>query len=196
MNNIGCELQSGYAIGPCYAGMGGIKELYIVNSDYFNLVGSSFDSEDKITFLNMIGGHTWYRFELISETAEYLEKQVDDSKTGSIFFEQNLTVVFHNNTSALRKQLLQLINTNGVACIFKDNHDLYWLAGATRNMRVTSEIKWEKSFAGLNGEIRMLKATEPFPAYEVVGSAIMYSDIVITGGGRVYPPVPVGPLPD
>lgn len=198
-NNIGCELTSGFQVPKaCALKEGGVKEVFMLPLANYDEEGSTYDSNDKITSLNIFpGGTLWFKFEQVPETAFAEQKQNTSDRTGGIFWEQSLTMVYHKNNAELRKQLLQMIETPLVV-IFGDNQDRYWLMGSRYGMDVNATIAWEKNLGGLNGEIVTLRSNEPFPAYEVVASAITYSTTVITGGGNngLGDAEPVGPTPN
>jgi len=185
INNIGCNINAGYSISPfCSYAMSGIKEVYMAPNSWFTRDAWTFDTNDKITSIYLATGRLWYKFDMISETAEYNEKEAEDSKSGSKFWNQQLTILFHHNDAILRKQMLQLINTNSLTVIFRDNTDTYFLAGKERGMEVQAEVKFEKNKGGFNGQILNLAGLEKYPAYEVVGSAVTFSSTTIRRNPR------------
>lgn len=197
-NNIGCELTAGFKIPTsCALKEGGIKEIFMLPSKYYNESGNEYDTNDKITFLNIFpSGTKWFKFEQVPETCFYTEKQNTSDRTGGIFWEQSLTIVFHKNNAELRKQLLQMIETPMVI-IFGDNQNKYFLAGSLYGMEANATIQWEKGYGGLNGQIIEFRSNEIKPAYEVNASAITYSTTYITGGGGIFDEsTPVGPNPN
>lgn len=175
-------------------GQSGVKELFLLPQSSFTLSGCEFDANDKIINFNL-GSTKWYQMQQIDETSEFNEKDIRDFKTGSLYWDQTQTMVFHSHSSILRKQLLQILAKPHVA-IVRDNQNKYFLMGATRGVWSDAEIKIEKSFGGLNGNIITLKGTEPTAAYEVIASAITYTNIYVTSGGSGNESTPSEPSHD
>ena len=182
INNIGCSLTAGYKINySCALSESGIKELFLMKHSYFSQDGCKFNSDDLITEI-YTGAHLWYKFDMIYETAEYIEKDAIDAKSGMRFWDSTLTVLFHKNRANLRKQMLQMMNENRLVGIFHTNDDRYFLVGKERGLDISAEVKVEKSYAGFNGQVLQLKGLEKMPAYEIASSAVTYSQTVITRG--------------
>jgi len=182
INNIGCSLSAGYKNNVlCALAESGIKEAFMMSRNYLSPDSYTYDSDDKIISI-YTASELWYRFDQIFETSEYREIKQQDPKTGGIYWNQQLTLLFHRNRANLRKQLLQMVNDQSLACIFHTNDDRYFLVGKDRGLQIDAEIKIEKNYGGMNGQIINLKAQELYPAYEVSYSAFTYSTVTITRG--------------
>lgn len=184
VNNIGCTPSAGY-LKPitCFQQIAGVTELYLMKASW--LSAYYFDTTDKITSISYTPGSKFYKFELINQTASYEEKENEDSRTGAIFWNQNLNIVFAQNSARLRKQLLQLMRDNTLIGIFKDNNNRYWLIGKDNYLRAEATIQTGQNFGDLNGQKITINGAEQYPAYEVAGNAITYSTTYIFGGGDV-----------
>lgn len=192
INNIGCGIRAGYRLNLlCNSDKSGIKEVFIVPFSWLATDGIIFDSNDQILVAPISASNLWYKFDQVVETAEYDEKSNED-KFGNHFWEQNLTLVFHRNRANLRKQMLQLFNSKQLVAIFHTNDDRYFLCGKDRGLDINANVKVEKSYGGLNGQIIQLKGLEKYPAYEIVGSAITYSSTVISREQQIEEQSPIG----
>ncbi len=179
INNIGCSLAAGYQNNVlCALAESGIKEAFMMSHSNLNSDSYTYDSNDKITLI-YTDTDLWYKFDQVFETAEYKEVKQQDQKTGGIYWNQQLTLLFHRNRANLRKQLMQMVN-DSLACIFHTNDDRYFLIGKDRGLQIDAEIKVEKNYGGMNGQIINLRGQELYPAYEVSYSAFTYSPTVIT----------------
>lgn len=183
-NNIGCTLTAGYRKPiTCFPQMGGIDQLYLIKESWIS--GYYYDSNDKITAINYTPGSKFYLFELLNETANLEEKDNEDAKTGSIFWNQNLNITFAQNSARLRKQLLQIMRDRTLIGIVRDRNNRFWLIGKDNQLKVNATIQTGVNNLDLNGQKLTINGVESYPAYEVAGSAISYSTAFIFGGGDV-----------
>jgi len=127
-----CTINEGHVLGCPLDSMGGVKEVYIANwsaaTDY------SVDATDTIT--GITSGSTYYLFEQVKETSGVNETMVADILTGSLIFEQKLSLVFNKMTADLRQTLMLLVRAY-TTVIVKDQNGLYWILGSENGLNLT-----------------------------------------------------------
>lgn len=159
---MACILNTGYALG-CRDNIGGIQEAYIAN--FSPTQSYSLDSSDNI--IGVTGSATYYTFEQELEVGEFQQPGQLSTENGTVFFEQNLTLMFHKNTTELRNQLLLLAQGN-LSVIVKDQRGEHWLMGYQNGCRASeASMATGKSFGDMNGVTITLQGKEPVPAYRI-----------------------------
>jgi len=159
---MACLLSTGYSLG-CRDNIGGVQEVYIANFSATQTY--TLDGDNNITGVAASG--TYYTFEQEMESAEFQQPGTLSTENGTVFFEQNLTLMFHKNDAALRNQLLLLAQGN-LSVIVRDQRNEYWLMGYQNGVRATeASMATGKSFGDMNGVTVTLQGKEPVPAYRI-----------------------------
>lgn len=157
---MACTIASGYTLG-CRDNVGGIQEVYIGNF-----------TTDQTYTLGATGSITgvtgslisYYTFEQENETANFTQPGQYSTENGTVFFEQNLSLMFHKNTAELRDQLLLLSQAN-LSVIVKDQRGSYWLMGYQNGCRVTEgSMDTGQAYGDMNGITVTIQGKEPEPA--------------------------------
>jgi hypothetical protein len=161
---MACLLNSGYALG-CRDSIGGIQIAYIGNFNSDQLY--TLDANNDIIGLTGSGTSSYYTFEQEMETGEFNQEGAFSTENGTVFFTQNLTLIFHKNDATLRNLLLVLSQAN-MSVIVKDQRGEYWLLGFQNGVRVTAgAMNTGKAFGDLNGVTLTLTGKEPSPAHRI-----------------------------
>lgn len=160
---MACLLNTGYTLG-CRDSIGGISLAYIGNFDADQLY--TIDGNNNI---NGVTGSTvsYYTFEQEMETGSFTQEGAYSTENGTVYFTQNLSLVFHKNDGNMRNQLLILSQAN-LSVIVKDQRGEYWLVGKQNGVRVTAgAMNTGKAFGDLNGVTITLTGKEPEPAFRI-----------------------------
>ena len=105
------------------------------------------------------------------ETGEFNQTGAYSTENGTVFFDQQLTLMFHKNDSNLRNQLLILSQAN-MSVIVKDQRGEYWLLGYQNGVRaINGAMNTGKAFGDMNGVTITLQGKEPEPAYRISATA-------------------------
>lgn len=160
---MSCILNNGYAL-SCRDSIGGIQAAFIGNFDSGQLYTLDVDS-------NIIGltGSTasYYTFEQEMESAEFTQEGEYSTENGTVFFDQQLTLMFHKNDADLRNLLLVLSQAN-LSVIVKDQRGEYWLMGYQNGVRaISGSQNAGKEFGDMNGVVVTLQGKEPEPAHRI-----------------------------
>lgn len=164
---MACLLTQGYSLG-CRDSIGGIQEAYIAN--FSSGATYTLDNNDTITaFLGTTA--SYFTFEQEMETGEFNQTGAYSTENGTVFFDQQLTLMFHKNDSNLRNQLLVLSQAN-MSVIVKDQRGEYWLLGYQNGVRaINGAMNTGKAFGDMNGVTITLQGKEPEPAHRISATA-------------------------
>ena len=160
---MSCILNSGYSL-SCRDSIGGIQAAYIGNFETGQLYTLDGDS-------NIVGitGSTvsYYTFEQEMESATFTQEGQYSTENGTVFFDQQLTLMFHKNDADLRNLLLILSQAN-LSVIVKDQRGEYWLMGFQNGVRaISGSQNAGKAFGDMNGVTITLQGKEPQPAHRI-----------------------------
>ena len=160
---MACLLDSGYTLG-CRDSIGGISLAYIGNFDADQTYSLDVDNNIVGVTGSMV---SYYTFEQEMETGSFTQEGAYSTENGTIFFTQNLSLIFHKNDADLRNQLLVLSQAN-LSVIVKDQRGEFWLLGYQNGCRVTAgAMNTGKAFGDLNGVTLTITGKEPVPAYRI-----------------------------
>lgn len=159
---MACTIASGYSLG-CRDNTGGIQEAYIGNFGDQTYTLSATGSIATV----VSGTISYYTFEQENEVGQFDQTGQYSTENGTVFFEQNLTLMFHKNTAELRDQLLILSQAN-LSVIVKDQRGTYWLMGYQNGCRVTEgSMNTGKAYGDMNGITLTIQGKEPEPARKI-----------------------------
>lgn len=161
---MSCLINTGYQLG-CRDSIGGIQEAYIGNFNANQLY--VLDGSDNITGITGSGTVSYYKYDQEMENGEFTQEGQYSTENGTVFFNQNLTLMFHKNDAALRNQLLVLSQAN-LSVIVKDQRGEYWLLGLQNGIRATAGSQnTGRLFGDMNGVTITLSGKEPEPAHRI-----------------------------
>jgi hypothetical protein len=119
-----CALTSDYVFG-CDVGIGGLKEVYII--ELGNIVSVT-ESSGTLTAITKATGKVFRKYQLVLETAFFDENITGNRQNGTLFYAQAGTVVINKQQVAVRNEIL-LLAKNQLAIITKDNNGAFKLYG-------------------------------------------------------------------
>lgn len=187
---MGCLIDSGWKIQACNKLPSGIRKIYIIPHNYIQ--GYTINSDDVITSITQASTRAFYLLETKEETSEFVDKQVLDDKTGSIYWETTLKIELLKSNYQLRNLYLKLLNDN-YTIIANDNNNLFWCIGKVGGARlIQSESGPGKARKDFNGNKMTFISKQPKPVYQVLSTAFTYSATVINPIDTSQP-VPVNP---
>lgn len=165
---MSCLLNNGYEKG-CRDNIGGVLKVYIGNFDEDQTY--TMDSEtDEIT--GITSSVDYYTFEQEMETSSFTQEGQYSTENGTVFFDQQLSLVFHKNDTELRNLLIVLSQGN-LSVIVVDQRNNKWLMGLQNGVRAISGTQNSgQAFGDMNGVNITLQGKEPEPANKVDDAAI------------------------
>lgn len=163
-----CALTSNYTL-DCRDSVGGLVEIYFIEAGN---VSSITEASGNVTTITKASGKVFRKYEQDQDTAFFVENLNSNVQNGSLFYQQELTIVCNKMQTALRNELL-LLNKNRLIAVAKDANGTYWLLGKTRFLHATAGNSGTGTASGdRNGYTFTYTALEPALA-PTVGSSII-----------------------
>lgn len=165
---MACALTSGYTL-DCRDSVGGLVEIYFIEAGN---VQSITEASGVVTTITKASGKVFRKYEQDQDTAFFVENLNSNVQNGSLFYQQELTIVCNKMQTALRNELL-LLNKNRLIAITKDANGTYWLLGKSRFLHATAGNSGSGTASGdRNGYTFTYTALEPNLAPTVDSSII------------------------
>lgn len=132
-----CDFITGNIEKTCDNNIGGLKKLYIqLKSNVSSLALSSPGGE--IDTITMVGGATFYEFELTRNTSFYTENANNDEANGTELITQTITIVLNRREKTKRDQLNLLGRFRECVIIGTDSNDINWYFGEENGLLLTT----------------------------------------------------------
>lgn len=128
-----CALTQGYLL-DCKDSLGGISEVYFMAEQD---ITSYTEASGVITALVKATGKRFYKYELVKATSSFVENINASVENGTIFYQQELTVVLNKLQANTRNEIL-LLAKNLLSAVVKDNNGKFWMLGLVRGLDITA----------------------------------------------------------
>jgi streptogramin lyase len=130
---MSCALTSGYALG-CRNNVGGISEIRLAS---WNVTGSVNIGSDSV--VSSISGYAsgFYKYELPKGAGQFTETVNASTENGTVFFQQELTLIVNRLQNAVRNELKLVANAARLLAIVTDRNGNYWLLGESNGITCT-----------------------------------------------------------
>ena len=164
---MACNITGGISL-DCIDGIGGIKTAYISTNAQITSTAGVTGTSGKL--YDVGGTGTFYTFEIPKDTSSFSETANIAPSAGTVFYTQELSLVFHKLAAAKRDQILLLAKNRNMKVVFEDNNGQFWFMGLDRGVQVSAAT----AVTGVNpGDANQytitLQAMEPSPVYELTG---------------------------
>lgn len=130
---MSCALTQNYTL-DCKDSLGGLVEVYFIEAAN---ITSYTASAGVITALTKATGKRFYKYDLVKGTSSFVENVNASVENGTIFYQQELTLVLNKLQVNTRNEIL-LLAKNVLDVVAKDNNGNFWYLGLTRGMDVTA----------------------------------------------------------
>lgn len=167
---MACNITAGITL-DCRDSQGGIEYIYIgatgspsagftasngVVSNYWGLTSSQ-----------------WFKFEVPKQTSFFTETINTSEENGTVFYDQQVSVVFTKLTAEKRNQLQLLARNRKLAIVVKDGNGNFWSIGIGRGAHMLSgEATTGTAYGDLNGYTIVLQGLERDSSYKVNASIV------------------------
>lgn len=167
-----CALTSGIDL-DCRDSQGSIEYVYIGNGGAgaitFTTTVVTGECPNLVNSIE-VGGNpvTWYKFEVPKQTSSYTETVNASTENGTIYYQQDVALVFNKLQCDTRNQMLLLGQNTKTLIVVKDGNGNFWTAGLTRGCELTAgSYGTGTSYGDRNGYVLTLTGLEPDPMYAV-----------------------------
>ena len=117
---MACEITSGFDLGACKDGVGGVRAMYVANWDKVNFSASTV-AAGAYTALEMIAvGDKFFTYNLTKQTSSLTENITVEPLNSTAFFEQTFNLIMNTMSVEKRNELTKLVRAN-VALIVELN---------------------------------------------------------------------------
>jgi hypothetical protein len=157
----------------CNDSTGGIQKIFLANGP----VESITESAGTITAIT-VGGSAlapadFFTFETPRQTSSITETTTVSQENGTLFFDQQLTMVFNKMEAAKRDQLLLMAQATTMVVVAKDGNGKYWSIGAERGaFMVSGSATSGVAYGDRNGYEIVLGGLEQSPIFEVTSTIV------------------------
>lgn len=128
---MSCDLTMGYNDRTCTNGKGGIKSVLLFPLG--NISGTPIFAGNEITTLSVTGDT--YLYKLKSNLSSYTAPIKVDKNNGTLWYEQQLTMILSSDTKELRAEIQQLAQ-NEVVCIVENADGTIVVLGFAEGLQV------------------------------------------------------------
>jgi len=169
---MACNLTSGWSI-DCKDSQGGIVKIFIANGP----VVSFAETAGVITSItDGTGAMTpadFFEFEVPKQTSSLTETVNASTENGTVFYQQDLILVFNKLEAAKRNQILLMAQNEDMVVVAKDGNGKYWSVGISRGASLTAgSLTSGVAYGDRSGGELTLTGLEPQPMFEVTGTIV------------------------
>jgi hypothetical protein len=150
----------------CRDNVGGIKAAYVIAGC---VTGVTTNGDDKIVTVGATGG-TVYEFQVEKNTSNFIETITPSLENGTVFYQQDLTLVFFKLQQAIRNQLRLLAQNTNLKVFVETNDGSIFYLGEDFGMFLSAGTgESGTTFGDRNGYSITLQGLEKEPAKELAG---------------------------
>ena len=167
-----CNLTSGWNI-DCKSSQGGIVKIFIANGP----VDAYAETNGVLTSVS-VGGTPltpadFFEFQVPKQTSSFTEQVNASTENGTVFYQQDLILVFNKMEASKRNQILLMAQNENMFVVAKDGNGKYWSCGLTRGSSLTAgSLTSGTAYGDRNGGELTLTGLEPMPSFEVTSTIV------------------------
>jgi hypothetical protein len=164
---MACDLTSGWTI-DCKDSQGGIVKVFIANGPV-----DGFTETSGVLSAITVGGTAvapadFFEFEVPKQTSSLTETVNASTENGTVFYQQDLTLVFNKLDATKRNQILLMAQNENMLVVAKDGNGKYWSVGLERGASLTAgSLTSGTAYGDRNGGELTLTGLEAQPMFEV-----------------------------
>lgn len=163
---MACALTQGFVL-DCKESVGGIKSVRFVEFDNATFVPAA-----GVATITMAAGKKFWKYAQVRETSSFTETITANVQNGTIFYQQEVTVIINKLAAATRNEIL-LLAKNRLMAIVEDMNGNYWLLGAKNGLDITGGNSATGTASGdRNGYTLTFQAMEADPMWSISGAVI------------------------
>jgi len=166
------NLTAGF-LNLCNDSTGGIQKIFIGNGP----VESITETAGVITAIT-VGGSAmvpgdFFIFETPRQTSSITETTTVSQENGTLFFDQQLTMVFNKMEADKRNELLLMAQATNMVVVAKDENGKYWSIGVEKGaFMVSGSSTTGTAYGDRNGYEIVVGGLESSPVYEVTSTIV------------------------
>jgi hypothetical protein len=130
---MACALTSGYSL-DCREGIGGLKEVYIIE---FANVSAVTESSGVVTAITKTTGKRFWKYSLVRETSNATETISGNEQNGTLFYDQLVNIILNKRQASVRNEVM-LLARNFLMIVGVENSGKAFLYGRTQGLQLLS----------------------------------------------------------
>lgn len=99
-----CSLTQGFNL-DCREGIGGIKEVYIIEKANVTAVT---EVSGMVTAITKATGKRFWKYSLVRETSSATENIVGNEQNGTIYYDQTVNIILNKRQASVRNEIMLL----------------------------------------------------------------------------------------
>ena len=166
---MSCNVSQGIGL-DCRSSQGGVLYAYIANGPV-----DSFTETAGVISAITVGGvaPTFYKFELPKQTGSFTITANASTEAGTVFYTQELSMVFNKLTAEKRNQLQLMAQNQELLVIVKDGNGKFWTIGLERGAVLSAgSMVSGTSYGDANQMQVTLQGLEANPSFEVDATVV------------------------
>jgi len=176
MSCTNCLITSAICKG-CRDTVGGLKSAYVLAG---SITGITY-STGIITAMSGTG--TWYEYQLEKNTSSFTEVITPSLENGTVFYQQELVMVFNKLRQLVQNQLIKLAQCTELRVVVESNEGTFYLLGYDFGMALSAgSASTGLTFGDRNGYTVTLTGFEKDPAH-AFDTALTKAQILGNFGG-------------
>ena len=170
---MACSAITSGVLDLCNDNTGGIEKVFIANGP----VESITETSGLISAIT-VGGSAltpsdFFVFEVPRQTSSLTETTNVSQENGTLFFDQQLTMVFNKLTADTRNQMLLMAQATSMVIVAKDGNGKYWSVGIEKGgFMVSGSATSGTAYADRSGYELVLGGLEASPIFEVTSTIV------------------------
>ena len=166
------NLTAGF-LNLCNDSTGGIQKIFIGNGP----VESITETAGVITAIT-VGGSAmvpgdFFIFETPRQTSSITETTTVSQENGTLFFDQQLTMLFNKMEATKRNELLLMAQATNMVVVALDGNGKYWSIGVEKGaFMVSGSSTTGTAYGDQNGYNIVIGGLESSPVYEVTSTIV------------------------
>jgi len=170
---MACALTQGYNL-DCREGIGGIKEVYIIE---LANISSMVESSGVITAITKVTGKRFWKYSLVRETSNATETITGNQQNGTLFYAQQVQIILNKRQASVRNEVMLLAKNNLIMIVVENSipnvNNKAWLFGKTQGLILASGTsETGTAWGDRNGYTLPFAGNEPELAPEVLYSLL------------------------
>ena len=155
---MSCDLTKGRGIIPCKDVIGGIKAVYFSVGNVEQYEDGSFTLANGI-LSDFSNGNNWFKYAVLGGNS-FTQTGIADPKTGSKYYETELTVVLPKQTMEIQLELDKMAQNPELWVMIEDNNGAFFMMGLEKGVIASVGSESGTELGDLTGFKLSLKATE------------------------------------
>jgi len=157
----------------CIEGAGGIDKVFIANGPVSSVTQTNGVVSAILVDGVPLGPTDFFKFEIPQGTGSFTETPTPSKENSTLFYAQDLALVFNKMSAEKRNQLLLIAKSINMVVVYKDNNGKYWPVGLKKGAYMSAgNTTSGTAFGDRNGYEITLSGLELDPVFEVNGSIV------------------------